>query len=325
MTLPFLGIRRLAALVLTAGVGIGGFAGPLAAHAAQPSLTVGYVPVLGLSPALLAKSLGIYQKEQLNVRLVSFPSGPTLYQAMAGGRVQMAYAGVPALIEWASRGLPVQAVAKVEDGTFSLLAAKGYHGTIRGATIGDAGQGSGQDVMLRGFLLPHRRLAPSSVKVRYLPQSDMLSALAGRQIDMALLGAPLTTMGELEGDRVVAWTRDPGFVLLARSSFIKQDPKIVGEMIRAHRLAIAYIHRHPVQAAAILARDLKVPAVRTAHGLISPTAIVQRGLKGLRFSALFTAQDFKLYRTMDQRLARLGLISHPVNIRPFFDFRWIRP
>lgn len=314
---------RLSGLAIAAGMVLAGLGAPLPAQAAEPSLTVGYVPVLGLSPALLANSLGIYQQEHVRVRLVSFPAGPALYQAMAGGRVQMAYAGVPALIEWASRGLPVQAVAKVEDGTFSLLAAKGYHGPLRGASIGDAGEGSGQDVMLRGFLLPRHHLAPTAVKVRYLPQSDMLPALAGRQIDMALVGAPLSTLGVLRGDRVVAWTRDPGFVLLATKSFIQHDPRVVTAMIEAHRRAIAYINRHPAQAAAILARDLKVPAVTTAHGVVSPAAIVERGLKGMHFSALFTPQDFQLYRTMDQRLWRLKLIAHPVNIRPYFNFRWI--
>ena len=95
-------------------------------------------------------------------------------------------------------------------------------------------------------------------------------------------------------------------------------------MVRAHRLAIAYINNHPAQAAAILARDLSVPAIKTAKGLVSPAAIVRQGLKTLHFSALFTAQDFKLYRAMDQRLAHLGLIAHAVNIQPFFNLRWVR-
>lgn len=294
----------------------------LPSQAAMPKLTIGYVPVLGLTPALVARSLGLYRKEGLNVRLVAFESGPALYQAMAGGRVQMAYAGVPALLEWGSRGLQVQAVAKVEDGVFNLVARKGYHGPIRGSVVGDVGQGSGQDVMLRGFLLPSHHLATRQVKLRYLPQSDMLGALASGQLGMALLGAPLSTLAVLKGARVVASVRDPGFILLATRKLITSRPKIVAEVIRAHRLAINYVNHHPQQAADILAKALQVPAV-TAPGVRDSAAkVVLIGLRTLHFSANFTAADFSLYQKMNQRLVRLDLTQHTVHIKRFFDLHW---
>ncbi len=314
-------LRRWRASVMALAL-LGFFAVPT--QAADPSLTIGYVPVLGLTPALVASSLGIYAKEGLNVHLAAFASGPALYQAMAGGRVQMAYAGVPALLEWGSRGLQVKAVANVEDGTFDLMARRGYHGAIAGATIGDVGPGSGQDVMLRGFLLPAHHLALSKVSVRYLPLSDMLGALSSGQLDMALLGAPQSTLARLKGATVVASVPDPGFILLATQKLIQAEPQVVAKVVQAHIEAIAYVHRHPAAAAAILAKDLNIPAVVTAKGRTeSPTKIVEIGLKTMHFNATFAASDFSLYQKMNQQLVKLGLTQHLVKVRSFFDLHWL--
>ncbi len=78
----------------------------------MPQIKVGFVPVLVFAPIFVAKDLGYYAEEGLDVQLEPFPGGSDPVVLTATGELDAAFVGVgPAFWNGAAQDLPIKIIA----------------------------------------------------------------------------------------------------------------------------------------------------------------------------------------------------------------------
>lgn len=315
----------LAALCLSAAVATA----PLAAQAAAKSspapatVRVGYVKVLGLAPAFIAKDEGFFKQEGINAEFFGFATGPDLYKALAANQLDIGFAGIPQAVAWAARGMRIKVIAQVSSGHFGLVTYPGAKARtvagFRGKTIAAVTPGSGDDVLLRAFLLPSAGLTPNDVHIEVLQQSNMIGALHAHIVDAAFMGDPFLTSALLRGFKLVKETPDPGFIILGPTSFITSHRQTVRQFLHADEMAVRFIQKQPDKAAAALATDFNVAPIQTKGVRYTPAAIIARALHNMKFQTAITKSDIAFYQRLANAVASLGYIPSHFNVSSIVD------
>lgn len=297
------------------------------APAAQvETVRVGYVNILSNAPAVIADREGLFARHGLQAEVKPFATGPVLYRALAAKQVDIAYAGIPALTNWAAQGLPVKVVAKVDDGRF-LLITRGDSPVrqvtdLRGRTVGSTGRGSGGDLLLRGFLLKEAGLAPDrDVTIADLQSSTLEGALDTGSVQAAFLGEPFASYALLRGKRAVADAPDPALVVVVRDELLRDRPEVVRRFLRAHLAAIERLNQSPQETNQVLAAAFQFPAVELEGRRYQPSEVIATARQRMRFDWRFAESDFSYYQSLADAARELGYVKQRVAVRGLFDLR----
>jgi NitT/TauT family transport system substrate-binding protein len=294
-----------------------------AASTAQSTVRVGYVKVLGLAPAFIAKDEKFFGQNGIHAEFFGFATGPDLYKALAANQLDIGFAGIPQAVAWAARGMRIQVVAQVSSGHFGLVTYPGAKektvAEFRGKTIAAVAPGSGDDVLLRAFLLPSAKLTPADVHIEVLQQSNMIAALHAHMVDAAFMGDPFLTSALLRGFRLVGETPDPGFIVLGPDSFIDSHRQVVRRFLLADEEAVRFIRRQPAKAAADLAANFNVAPIHAGGKTYSPAAIIARALHDMKFATAITKNDVAFYQRLANAVASLGYIPGHFNVSSIID------
>ncbi|UOF92442.1 aliphatic sulfonate ABC transporter substrate-binding protein [Fodinisporobacter ferrooxydans] len=290
---------------------------------AVQDIKIGYVDILADAPAIIAKEKHTMDQQGVKSEFFAFENGPDLYKALSSGKLDFAYAGVPAAVNWLSRGAQFKIIAKVDDGKFGLLtkASSGIRqpSDLKGKKLGNVVKGSGVDLLVRGFLLPEAGLNQQSVTLVQMNMANMEQAIDNGAIDAAVAGEPFLTFAELRGLKVVKELPDPGMVVLAREAFLKEHPDLVKTFMQGHIASIDFIHQHQQEAAAILAKSFHVPEIKNNGKNYTPTQIMMAAMKRNAFDAAFTNNDIQFYKKIADTNLKLKLIDKPLDITQFID------
>ncbi len=290
---------------------------------ADNTVRIGYVKILGEAPAIIGQEEGIFQKDGLNAKFFAFSDGPSLYKALASKQIDIGYAGIPQAVAWASRGMDIKVVAKVENGKFGLIAKRTAPeqkvADFRGKSVASVGTGSGNDLLLRGFLLPAAGLTQNDVKIETVPQANMEATVNAGNVNAAFLGDPFLTYASLRNDKIIATTPDPGFVAIARNSFIQDEPNVMKKFIQAHNDSINFLNNDSNQANNDLAKAFNIAPITTGSKTYTPVQIITEARKEMKFASQITTSDLSFYQKLADADFKLGYISNKFQINTIID------
>lgn len=180
--------------------------------------------------------------------------------------MDIAYAGIPAAVNWGSRGANVKVIAKVDAGKFGLLVRPGSGiedpAALKGKKLGNVAKGSGVDLLVRGFLLPEANLTNQNTQLVEMQMPNMEQSIRSGSVDAAVAGEPFLTFAELRGLKVIKELPDPAIVVVARADFLKQHPDVVKKFMQGHVAAIQYLNQNQQATARILANAFQVPEIQ---------------------------------------------------------------
>lgn len=291
------------------------------------TIRIGYVKILAEAPAIVGKDEGIFKKDGLNAKFYSFSNGPALYKAMAAKQIDIGYAGVPQAVAWASRGMNLKVIAKVEDGKFGLIAKKtAPEQTVkdfRGKSIAAVSPGSGDDLLLRGFLLPSAGLTAKDVKIQVVPQANMEGAVNAGDVDGAFLGDPFLTYARLRGAKVIKTTRDPGLAVIARGDLIKNNAGIIKKFIKGHEDSIKFLNDNAKKANQDLAKAFNIAPVKADGKTYTPSQVIAAARKEMTFGAQFTASDLSFYQKLTDADYKLGYIPKSFDVKKIISTKFV--
>ncbi|MWV43907.1 transporter substrate-binding domain-containing protein [Paenibacillus sp. HJL G12] len=320
------------AAALTAGCGGKDKSGEAASGAGQKEqvqeIKVGYVNLLAAAPAIIAKEKDLLGKQGLKAEFFSFANGPDLYKALSSGKLDVAYAGMPAAVNWGSRGAEFKIIAKVDDGKNGVLTkpSSGIQqpADLKGKKIGNLVKGSGVDYLIRAVLLPEGQLSDQDVTLVQMETSNMESAITNGTIDAAVAGEPFLTFAELRGLKVVKELPDPAFVVLGSNSFLKDHADTAKKFIQGHIASIEDLNQNTEADAEVLAKAFNVPEIKGTDKTYTPAEVMAQALKRNQFSYQLSDEDLKYYQEIADNSYKIKSLEKPLEVSTIIDTTWIK-
>lgn len=175
-----------------------------------PKVKVGFVPVMVFAPVFVAKELGYYAEEGIDVELEPFPGGSDAIVLTASGQLDVAFAGVgPSFWNGAASGLSVKLIAPghaegnpvatplmiskkaCEDGKIKSVA------DLKGKKVSVNARGATEYWL--NAALSTGGLTIDDIQLEILPFPDAVAALQAGAVDAAMVGEPLATQAEQDG------------------------------------------------------------------------------------------------------------------------------
>jgi NitT/TauT family transport system substrate-binding protein len=236
-------------------------------------IKVGFVPVTVFAPIFVAKDLGFYAEEGLDVDLEPFPGGADPVVLTASGELDAAFVGVgPAFWNGASQGLPMKIIApghaEGDPVATPLMISKKNCEEGKITSVADL-KGKKVSVNARGATeywlnaaLETGGLTIDDVDLQVLPFPDAVAALQSGAVDAAMVGEPLATQAERDG-----------IAIRLASSFAVQDIQpttIIGNE--------KWLAEHPDQAEGFVTGYMRASKLLAEGGLNDPAvqAIIEK-------------------------------------------------
>lgn len=297
-------------------------------QAKAQEIKVGYVNLIAAAPAIIAKEKDLLGKQGLKAEFFSFANGPDLYKALSSGKLDVAYAGMPAAVNWGSRGAEFTIIAKVDDGKNGVL-TKGESGIqqpsdLKGKKIGNLVKGSGVDYLIRAVLLPEGKLTDKDVTLVQMETANMESAITNGTLDAAVAGEPFLTFAELRGLKVVKELPDPAFVVLGSNAFLKDHADAAKKFILGHIASIEDLNHNTEEDAEVLAKAFNVPEIKGKDKTYTPAEVMVQALKRNQFSYQWTDNDLKYYQEIADNSYTIKSLEKPLDVSSIIDTSWVK-
>jgi len=236
-------------------------------------IKVGFVPVTVFAPIFVAKDLGYYAEEGLDVDLEPFPGGADPVVLTATGELDAAFVGVgPAFWNGAAQGLPMKIIApghaEGDPVATPLMISKKNCDEGKITSVADL-KGKKVSVNARGATeywlnaaLATGGLTIDDIDLQVLPFPDAVAALQSGAVDAAMVGEPLATQAERDG-----------IAVRLASSFAVQDIQpttIIGNE--------KWLTEHPDQAEGFVTGYMRASKLLADGGLDDPAvqAIIEK-------------------------------------------------
>ncbi len=304
--------------------------------AAATRLRVGYIPILPMSQLFVMQHEGWVGKNGLKFDLTRFSSGPSMVQALASNKLDVAFIGIGPAMVARSHGVPIKVVATDVVSQIALI-ARGDFARIMKKHPGEAGiaafirrhhrkpriatlpRGSVPDTALRYWLKKQVGAGIDQVDIKGMGASSVQQALLSGAVDAASIMEPTLTIVKqrVPSAAIIARGNDmlpnlPGAVLVVRESLIKHHPDIVRKLVAMQVRATRKLNHHP---------DATIADIQAfvGRGLIS-RALLAKALASP--STVFTADPARIIKatgTMNAFQVRQGLTARKVNLKQLFD------
>ena len=192
---------------------------------------------LSYGPLWVAAKMGFFEKEGLDVPIVTMRGSPLTIQALTADSIYVANATVDTLINAYERGADITMIGGLINGLgLSMIGGKQYktYADLRGTTIGTQTLTSGTGFALRLVLKVHGLEYPRDYKLLNIGgASDRYQALTSGQISSAPVGVPLDLVAKQQGFNIIGYFADdlPNFqfnaYIVKRSWAEKNRPLVV--------------------------------------------------------------------------------------------------
>lgn len=249
--------RSAIAAVAATMVAAGSVALGASPAAAATDVTIGVLPLTIAGATQYGADYGIFAKNGLNPTLQMYPSGAAQLAAVASNQIQFGYmtaaaavgaranAGMDIKIVAAADGMSRRDIARAKtDKKFAALVdqaaacaspASGVKSwkDIAGKIVGQPVRGSTSEI---GTVAAVERAGgdPKTIKWATVGFPSLMGALKNGQIDVALLGPPLSAQCEAEGNTLIGQPTiemipngGPIMVYVATSKFVAENPATV--------------------------------------------------------------------------------------------------
>src|SRR5438309_2095616 len=218
-------------------------------------------------PVVLAKELGFYTAEQLDVTLDDAPGGSKVLQSLLAGSVDVGSALDDQVVAMAAEGRDLKSfVLMLRAPGVALVALPGNPKRIRairdlkGGTVAVTSPGSPVHMHVN-YLLAQNGLPADSVSIVGTPSNAArVTALEHSKVDAAILGEPglavlnkrhpqgITVLADLT---IPAGVKSnfgsdvyPGSVLFAQTRWLRENPEAARRLARAVQRSLRWCHEH---------------------------------------------------------------------------------
>ena len=250
---------------------------PLWGQGRATAIRVGAFPNITHSQAMIGKANGAFEKAMgpaVKIEWKTFNAGPAAIEALFAGAIDMTYIGPnPAIQGYVrSNGEALRIVAGATSGGAALV-VRNDSGIQRpedfhGKKVASPQQGNTQDVALRAWLLGHGMKSidkGGDVQVVPMANPDQLTLFLKKQLDAAWAPEPWATRliregnGRLFLDERDLWPQGQFITchLIVRTKFLRDNPELVKQWIRAHVELTQWINTHLPQAKKILNQQIQ--------------------------------------------------------------------
>jgi len=232
-------------------------------------ISITYVKLPLNVPAMVAKRLGLFEKEfgpdGIAIERPELTAGPKQTEAMAAGSVQFAsvLSSDSAILARANGvDLKVISVFSRAPKAFNVMTR---NPAIKGvADLKDKTVAGPKGSLLNQLLfaaLKKEGLRPADVKYVNMAGVQAQAALLSSSVDAALIAGPAQIKAEASGARVIANGEGlvKGLILTAVSGqFLKNHPDLVKRYLNVHEQALEYLKTRPDEAIRLVAEETEI-------------------------------------------------------------------
>jgi NitT/TauT family transport system substrate-binding protein len=222
---------------------------------------------LSYGPLWIAQKMGYFEREGLDVPIVTMRGSPLTIQALTADSIYVANATVDTLINAYERGADITMIGGLINGLgLSMIGAKQYktYGDLRGTTIGSQTLTSGTGFALRLVMKVHGLEYPRDYKLLNIGSApDRFRALAAGQISSAPVGVPLDLVAKQQGFNVIGYFADdqPNFqfnVYIVKRSWAEKNRTLVVRFMKAMVATMRWMADNRDAACAYLTKEMSI-------------------------------------------------------------------
>jgi ABC-type nitrate/sulfonate/bicarbonate transport system substrate-binding protein len=218
-------------------------------------------PISGVT--IVAKQQGFFDKYGLNVEVSNFTSGKQCLETVLGGGADIATTAEAPITAATMAKQPIAFLARMEYSYLKTLTLKSSNiatiADLKGKKIGFTA-GTGSEVYTMS-VLQKAGLSRDDVKLVNLRPQEMIPALASSSIDAYNTWEPHVSNGKKSmGDKAVqidtSGIYSETFNIVTTTDYLKQDPKIAENFLRALIDAEQWMKDNPKDAIAVIAQTV---------------------------------------------------------------------
>jgi ABC-type nitrate/sulfonate/bicarbonate transport system substrate-binding protein len=222
---------------------------------------------LSYGPLWVAAKMGFFEKEGLDVPIVTMRGSPLTIQALTADSIYVANATVDTLISAYERGADITMIGGLINGLgLSMIGGKPYktYADLRGTTIGSQTLTSGTGFALRLVMKVHGLEYPRDYQLLNIGSApDRFRALASGNISSAPVGVPLDLVAKQQGFNIIGYFADdqPNFqfnVYIVKRSWAEKNRPLVVRFMKAMVGAMRWMADNRDGACAYLTKEMSI-------------------------------------------------------------------
>jgi ABC-type nitrate/sulfonate/bicarbonate transport system substrate-binding protein len=222
---------------------------------------------LSYGPLWIASKMGFFEREGLEVPIVTMRGSPLTIQALTADSIYVANATVDTLISAFEKGADITMIGGLINGLgLSMIGGKPYktYPELRGTTIGTQTLTSGTGFALRLVLKAHGLEYPRDYALLNIGSApDRYRALTSGQISSAPVGVPLDLVAKQQGFNIIGYFADdqPNFqfnVYVVKRSWAEKNRPMVVRFMKAMVLTMRWILDNREPACAYLSKEMAI-------------------------------------------------------------------
>ena len=231
---------------------------------------------LSYGPLWVAAKLGFFEKEGLEVPIVTMRGSPLTIQALTADSIYVANATVDTLINaYEKGGADLTMIGGLINGLgLSMVGGKQFksYADLRGTTIGTQTLTSGTGFALRLVLKAHGLDYPRDYQLLNIGgASDRYQALTSGQISSAPVGVPLDLVAKQQGFNIIGYFADdlPNFqfnTYIVKRSWAEKNRLLVVRFMKAMVSTMRWMNDNRDQACTYLTKEMVLSMEHCRHG-----------------------------------------------------------
>ncbi len=230
---------------------------------------------LSYGPLWVAAKMGFFEKEGLDVPIVTMRGSPLTIQALTADSIYVANATVDTLISAHERGADITMIGGLINGLgLSMVGGKPFksYADLRGTTIGTQTLTSGTGFALRLVLKVHGLEYPRDYQLLNIGgASDRYQALTSGQISSAPVGVPLDLVAKQQGFNILGYFADdlPNFqfnTYIVKRSWAEKNRPLVVRFMKAMVSTMRWMNDNRDQACIYLTKEMVLSMEHCRHG-----------------------------------------------------------
>jgi len=222
---------------------------------------------LSYGPLWVAGKMGFFEREGLDVPIVTMRGSPLTIQALTADSIYIANATVDTLISAYEKGADITMIGGLINGLgLSMIGGRAYktYADLRGTTIGTQTLTSGTGFALRLVLKAHGMEYPRDYKLLNIGgASDRYQALTSGQISSTPVGVPLDLVAKQQGFNIIGYFADdqPNFqfnVYVVKRSWAEKNRSLVVRFMKAMAATMRWMVDNRDAACAYLSKEMVI-------------------------------------------------------------------
>ena len=222
---------------------------------------------LSYGPLWIASKMGFFEREGLDVPIITNRGSPLTIQALTADSIYVANATVDTLIGAYEKGADLTMIGGLINGLgLSMIGGKPYktYADLRGTTIGTQTLTSGTGFALRLVLKAHGLEYPRDYKLLNIGgASDRYQALTSGQISSAPVGVPLDLVAKQQGFNIIGYFADdqPNFqfnVYIVKRSWAEKNRTLVVRFMKTMVATMRWMMDNRETACAYLSKEMTI-------------------------------------------------------------------